>query len=79
MPTAPPSILSEDHDDEEPPDDQLSIIEDTTIYSREEKDQLLQTLAAGNLGGISLVEKIFYGIAGKFCSGSRLLDREDLF
>ncbi|GAA6022535.1 hypothetical protein JCM11491_005592 [Sporobolomyces phaffii] len=63
-PTAPPSVVSEEYDEEEPSDDQLSITEDTTIYSRAEKDQLLETLAAGNLGGISLVEKSFYGIAG---------------
>ncbi|GAA5908285.1 phosphatidylinositol-3,5-bisphosphate 5-phosphatase [Sporobolomyces salmoneus] len=64
-PTAPPSVVSaEDHDETESTDDQLSIIEDATIYTREEKDQLLETLAAGNLGGIQLVEKSFYGIAG---------------
>ncbi|GAA5990178.1 hypothetical protein JCM5350_002532 [Sporobolomyces pararoseus] len=65
VPTAPPSIASaEDHEEEDPSEDQLSITEDTTIYTRAEKDQLLETLAAGNLGGITLVEKSFYGIAG---------------
>jgi len=66
--TAPPSIVSEEHKEADSTEDQLSITEDATIYSREEKDQLLETLAAGNLGGISLVEKSFYGIAGEFAS-----------
>ncbi|GAA5923006.1 SAC family polyphosphoinositide phosphatase [Sporobolomyces koalae] len=64
IPTAPQTPSSEEFEHDESSQDQLSIIEDTTIYSREEKDQLLETLAAGNLGGIQLVEKSFYGIAG---------------
>ncbi|GAA5887685.1 hypothetical protein JCM5296_004458 [Sporobolomyces johnsonii] len=52
-----------------PPDDEeaanrLNITEDATIYSAQEISQLVETLEAGNAGGITKAERLFYGIAG---------------
>lgn len=43
----------------------LVITEDATIYSKEETQRLLETLTAGNVGGVTRVEPLFYGIAGE--------------
>lgn len=41
----------------------LTITEDTAVYSLRQKDELVETLRAGN-GGLKLVEKPCFGIAG---------------
>ena len=44
----------------------LNITEDSTVYDKEQIQDLLETLSAGNVGGIQRVENLFYGIAGQF-------------
>ncbi|KAM0751709.1 hypothetical protein T439DRAFT_313088 [Meredithblackwellia eburnea MCA 4105] len=42
----------------------LNVTEDAAVYSRQELDELLAALGAGNAGGITRVVDKFYGIAG---------------
>lgn len=53
------------HTNEE--DGGLNITEDSAVYSKAEIDELLETLSAGNAGGVKKVVESFYGIAGE-CS-----------
>ncbi|KAK4705453.1 phosphatidylinositol 3,5-bisphosphate 5-phosphatase, partial [Phenoliferia sp. Uapishka_3] len=62
FPATPPNPNESDQDDDAYPG--LSVTEDAAIYSREELDQLLNALGAGNAGGIQMVIPKFYGIAG---------------
>lgn len=59
--TAPPELTV---DASERDSTGLVITEDATIYSKEEIQRLLETLTAGNVGGVTRVEPLFYGIAG---------------
>jgi hypothetical protein len=71
--TAPPQPApGGDSDQEEGEASGLVITEDATIYSKEEIQQLLETLTAGNGGGVVRVEPLFYGIAGEFGPSSKL-------
>ena len=49
----------------------LSVTEDSAVYTHSELQDLLEALGAGNVGGIQMVVKTFYGIAGAllpFCA-----------
>lgn len=61
-PASVPPIETE-HDDDEGAEG-LHVTEDAMIYSKEEIRELLETLSAGNVGGVTRVEALFYGIAG---------------
>lgn len=64
---APPSAtlpVGSDQEEEEEGANGLIVTEDATIYSKDEIQLLLETLSAGNAGGIKRVEALFYGIAG---------------
>lgn len=66
--SVPPSTASAASEHDSNDRSGLSIVEDSTIYSKDEIQRLLETLSAGNAGGIARVETLFYGIAGKSCS-----------
>ncbi|KAM0793180.1 hypothetical protein ACM66B_000653 [Microbotryomycetes sp. NB124-2] len=55
---------SDNEDDDGDDASGLAITEDPAIYSKQEIQQLLETLSAGNAGGIARIEPLFYGIAG---------------
>lgn len=58
--------INPDVEDEESGTFGLDITEDATIYSKDEIRELLETLSAGNVGGVTRVEALFYGIAGEY-------------
>lgn len=64
-PRQPRKEIEPEEEDEESGTQGLDITEDATIYSKEEIRELLETLSAGNVGGATRVEALFYGIAGQ--------------
>jgi hypothetical protein len=63
-----PAASSEGSTRDDPDEFGLSVTEDLTTYSYRQKEELLETLRAGN-AGLKTVDKPCFGIAGACSSG----------